>query len=326
MSAYKLDFDRIKAALDKLMQKYTVIAPVMNGDKLDYAEVTDAGDVILDNQLPYKSPKEVVFPRVEKVMRFLEGRVEEVQEVKPVLLVGAKPCDVAAMKVLDEVFTGDKGRFKDMFYLNRRKSLTVVGLGCTDYKKGCFCSERGIDLRFTADCDGFLNITEDGFIYEPLTENGEGLFEGEKTEPVKRDEKPAEELKLNAKESDVFTTMPWEAYTEGCIGCGTCTYLCPTCHCFNLKDTEVKGVATRTRIWDSCMYPKFTLHAGGHNPRTKKYERFRQRVLHKYLYIPENYGCTACTGCGRCIRSCPGGLNIMNTVADIKKRLEEAKK
>ncbi len=130
--------------------------------------------MILDNQLPYKSPKEGGFPESRKGDAFLIRKSREVQEVKPVLLVGAKPCDVAAMKVLDEVFTGDKGRFKDMFYLNRRKSLTVVGLGCTDYKKGCFCSERGIDLRFTADCDGFLNITEDGFIYEPLTENGEG--------------------------------------------------------------------------------------------------------------------------------------------------------
>jgi ferredoxin len=321
-----MDMDRIRDALSKLMEKYTVIAPVMTGDKLDYAEVTDVNGVILDNQLPYKSPKEIVFPRVEKVMQFLDGRVEEAQDIKPVLLVGAKPCDIGAMKVFDEIFTSEKGRFQDTFYINRRNMLTVIGLGCTDYKTGCFCNLRGTDLTFSPDCDGFLNIDGDGFIYEPLTEKGEGLFTGTETAPLKRKEKPEETLTIQATEAEVFTTMPWETYAEGCIGCGTCTYLCPTCHCFNLRDAEDKGVVTRTRVWDSCMYPKFTLHAGGHNPRTKKPERFRQRVLHKYLYIPENYGYTACTGCGRCIRSCPGGLNIMKSVADIQKRLEEGKK
>lgn len=326
MSAYKMDMTQAKDALAELMGKYTVIAPVMKDHKLDYAEVCDVNDIVLDSRLPYKSPKEVVFPRVENVMRFLADRVEETQEVKPILLVGAKPCDTAAMRVFDEVFTSDRGRFKDSFYLNRRDCLTVIGMGCLEKKSGCFCEERGTDPAFSSDCDGFLHPVEGGFVYEPLTEKGASLFPGTETEPVGHGKRPEEKLVVNATEADVFTAMPWEAYTEGCIGCGTCTYLCPTCHCFNLRDAEEKGVVTRTRVWDSCMYPRFTLHAGGHNPRTKKFERFRQRVLHKYLYIPENYGYTACTGCGRCIRSCPGGLNIRNTVTDIRKRLEEAKK
>ncbi|NLL39000.1 MAG: hypothetical protein GX254_05395 [Clostridiales bacterium] len=325
MSAYKLTLDQARAALAKLMEKYTVIAPVMNDNRLDYAEVTDARDVILDDRLPYKSPKETVFPRVENVIRFLEGRVEEAQDIKPILLIGAKPCDIAALNDLDGIFTSDKGKFKDSFYINRRNCLTVVGAGCTSKKTACFCDERGIDMTFSPECDGFLNFVDGDILYEPLTAKGDGLFTGSEAEPPKRDTKPEETLKIEAKEADVFATMPWESYVEGCIGCGTCTYLCPTCHCFNLRDAEDKGIVTRTRVWDSCMYPKFTLHASGHNPRTEKYQRFRQRVLHKYLYIPENYGFTACSGCGRCIRSCPGGLNIRDTVSDIMERLEEAK-
>ncbi|HWQ79963.1 MAG TPA: 4Fe-4S dicluster domain-containing protein [Anaerovoracaceae bacterium] len=326
MSAYKMDMAQAKAALAELMEKYTVIAPVMADGKLDYAEISDVNDVVLDDRLPYKSPKEVVFPRVENVIRFLEDRVEEAQNIKPVLLVGVKPCDAAAMRVFDEVFTGDKGRFKDSFYINRRNCLTVVGMGCLEKKPGCFCDERGTDLTFSPDCDGFLDLVDGGLVYEPLAEKGAELFTGTEAEPVKHGGRQPEKLVVKAGEADVFTAMPWEAYAEGCIGCGTCTYICPTCHCFNLRDAENKGVVTRTRVWDSCMYPRFTLHAGGHNPRTKKFERFRQRVLHKYLYIPENYGYTACSGCGRCIRSCPGGLNIRNTVSDIMKRLEETKK
>jgi ferredoxin len=262
--------------------------------------------------------------------------VEEAQVIKPVLLVGAKPCDVAAMNVLDEVFTGEQGRFKDSFYNNRREFLTIVGMNCREKKAGCFCEERGLNPAFSVDCDGFLTLQHDGAVYKPLTEKGIDLFSGTAaalsnpvspgTEPASHGAEPAshgaESLVLNTTEGEVFNAMPWEKYAEGCIGCGTCTFICPTCHCFNLRDSEKNGIVTRTRVWDSCMYPKFTLHAGGHNPRTKKYERFRQRVLHKYLYIPENYGCIACTGCGRCIRSCPGGLNIRNTVADIRSRLE----
>ncbi|MDF2655543.1 MAG: 4Fe-4S ferredoxin iron-sulfur binding domain protein [Bacillota bacterium] len=315
--------NQVRDALEDVLQKFTVVAPVMADNKLVYDEVNDVSDIVLNDALPYKSPKDVVFPRVEDVMRFLENRVEEAQVIKPVLLVGAKPCDLAAMKVLDEVFTGEQGRYKDSFYSNRRDFLIIVGMNCREKKSGCFCEERGINPAFSQDCDGFLTLQDDGAVYEPLTEKGADLFSGA-TAASENSVSPGEEtLVLNTSEAEVFTAMPWEKYAEGCIGCGTCTFICPTCHCFNLRDSEKKGIVTRTRVWDSCMYPKFTLHAGGHNPRTRKYERFRQRVLHKYLYIPENYGCTACTGCGRCIRSCPGGLNIRNTVLDIQRRLAE---
>lgn len=326
MSAYKMDMVQFKAALTELMKQYTVVAPAMEDNRLVYAEIRDVSHIVLDNQLPYKSPKEVVFPRIEHMMRFLEDKVEDAQEIKPVLLIGAKPCDVAAMKIFDEIFTGDRGKFKDSFYKNRRNCLTVIGMACQEKKPGCFCDERGTDLWFSPDCDGFLNLADGGLVYEPLTEKGAGLFPGIEAEPVRPGGGLEEILVIQAEEADVFITMPWETYTEGCIGCGTCTYICPTCHCFNLRDAEQKGTVTRTRVWDSCMYPNFTLHAGGHNPRTRKYERFRQRVLHKYLYILKNYGYTACTGCGRCIRSCPGGLNIRNTVSDISKRLKEVQK
>jgi ferredoxin len=298
----------------------------MTGGKPDYAEVVCADDIVLDDRLPYKSPKEVVFPGIENIMCFLEDRVEDAQALRPTLLVGAKPCDVAAMRVLDELFIGDKGRFKDSFYGAKRNCLTIVGMACAEKKKGCFCDERGTDPAFSPDCDGFLTPTEDGLLYEALTEKGEGLFAGIETEPARRGDRRPERLAVNAAEAEVFETMPWERYAKGCIGCGSCTYICPTCHCFNLRDATYKGVVTRTRVWDSCMFPRFTLHAGGHNPRTQKYERFRQRVLHKYLYIPENYGYIACTGCGRCVRACPGGLNIRNAVFDIMERLSETKK
>ncbi|GHU67340.1 heterodisulfide reductase subunit A [Clostridia bacterium] len=326
MSAYKLDLTGLRANVTALLEKYTLIAPARIDGKLDYLEITDAEQIVLTNELPYKSPKDVVLPRVERLIRFADGTAAEAQEIKPILLLGVKPCDAQALRVLDEVFAGDRGRFKDNFYINRRTALTIIGAGCTEAKPGCFCFARGIDKAFSSECDGFLHFDEDGFVFEPLSDKGAGLFFGTETAAPMRTQKPEENLALHCGEDEVFSVMPWDIYAEGCIGCGTCTYICPTCHCFVLRDAEDKGSVDRTRVWDSCMYPNFTLHAGGHNPRAQKKDRYRQRVLHKYLYIPENYGMVSCTGCGRCIRSCPGGINIMNTVYDIKERLEDSRK
>ncbi|MGI6669754.1 MAG: 4Fe-4S dicluster domain-containing protein [Acetivibrionales bacterium] len=130
-------------------------------------------------------------------------------------------------------------------------------------------------------------------------------------------------LQLDMDENVLFNYDIWEKVSETCLGCGTCTYICPTCHCFGFRDTAVKGEASRYRYWDSCMYPKFTLHASGHNPRPTRKERFRQRVMHKYVYIKKNFGLTACTGCGRCIRSCPAGINIRSVVKSIMQEVSK---
>jgi len=325
LSAFKTNLGAVKARLTELCASFDVYAPVMSADKLEYTIISSGDDAVFSDELPYKSPKEAAFPQFEDVMKFTGGEVRETEGGKPALVVFAKPCDVAAFSVLDAVFTGERGRFQDYYYGKRRESLVVIGMACESMKPGCFCDVRGIDMSSAAGCDGFFSKDADGsLIYEALTQKGEGVFTGDSHVTATDDGSRAADavLTIDAEESDVFEKMPWADYALGCLGCGICTYICPTCHCFALRDAEEHGDITRTRVWDSCMYPNFTLHASGHNPRGGKAERFRQRVLHKYLYIPENFGTTACTGCGRCVRSCPGGLNIRRTVEDIKGRLE----
>ena len=115
--------------------------------------------------------------------------------------------------------------------------------------------------------------------------------------------------------SSATSTSPlWDKLAQACIGCGACTYLCPSCHCFDIND-EVTGksplTGARVRTWDNCQFPDFTMHSSGHNPREDTGARLRQRICHKLLYFVENHKMQQCTGCGRCITHCPVGIDIV---------------
>ena len=115
-----------------------------------------------------------------------------------------------------------------------------------------------------------------------------------------------------------FDNPLWETIHEKCLGCGVCTFLCPTCHCFDILDEGDSTQGERIRIWDSCMFPLFTLHASGANPRPGGKERMRQRVMHKFSYFLDNHEQPSCTGCGRCIRFCPVNLDIREVLGAIQ--------
>ncbi|MCL1808368.1 MAG: 4Fe-4S dicluster domain-containing protein [Clostridiales bacterium] len=313
---------RLAAAEDVLL-----LAPVWNGKVLDFVTVTDAEKIVISDDIPYKSPKEAFMPQTENLMTFLEGDVLESEYDKKTVVFGAKPCDAEALRVLHAVLTD--GKFQDPFFMRRFESSVLIAVGCANEKPGCFCAERGFDRTFSDFSDIMLHEDEGGSGYTVtcLSDKGRGLLSGfDETKGIEAAERTAEtpaagikklELDKNIEDRELFDIIDWEKATEICQGCGMCTFICPSCHCFDFKDVSGFNETKRYRCWDSCMYPQFTLHASGHNPRASVKERFRQRVLHKYLYINKIFGYTACTGCGRCIRSCPAGMNIKKVVESI---------
>ena len=319
MKCVRLSETELRRQITGLMRDFDVVAPAYVDGVKDYVLLTDADELALDDELPYKSPKDAVFPRTEKMFTIDEnGVVRQPEAVKRTLLFAAPPCDVAALRILDAVFTGGKARFKDAYYDKRRSSLVTVGKACDSKKRGCFCDERGIDREYAQDCDAFIKKTGDGWLMQAQTAEGEALFNGEPAEPMKTGSVQEVTLELKTDENALFDAIDWGLFTTTCQGCGVCTFVCPTCHCFELRDSMENGAMTRSRVWDSCMFPRFTLHASGHNPRAGRPERFRQRVLHKFVYMRENFGVTACVGCGRCIRECPGGVSIKKAVMALK--------
>jgi ferredoxin len=107
----------------------------------------------------------------------------------------------------------------------------------------------------------------------------------------------------------------WEAVHFSCVNCGICTYLCPTCWCFDIQDETHGRAGHRIRNWDACMFPLFTLHASGHNPRGQKIDRVRQRFMHKLKYYVDTYkNGVACVGCGRCVQHCPVNIDIREVI------------
>jgi len=115
-------------------------------------------------------------------------------------------------------------------------------------------------------------------------------------------------LKKSLDES--FDDPRWQTLTAKCLGCGACSFICPSCHCFDIVDGEEDGVTVRSRIWDTCQFKAFTKQASGHDPRPTGADRFRHRMMHKFSYCIDSYGMPGCVGCGRCVEACPVNLDI----------------
>jgi len=257
------------------------------------------------------------------------------------VLFGARACDAKALDVLDSLFNRDDGSaYEDPGYRARRAGLTVITLACTSCDDACFCSSFENGAAEKAGSDLIFYPVETGFLVEAVTARGEQilsggegtvaterLFEESGLQPPALAETARVEgiAELESLLPAIFADLEfWERSTAQCISCGFCTYSCPTCHCFNIHD-EMRGdrEGERLRSWDACMFHIYTQEASGHNPRPTAAHRYRNRINHKFSYFPENQGQILCTGCGRCIRGCPAGLDIREVMAAALARARE---
>jgi ferredoxin len=173
------------------------------------------------------------------------------------------------------------------------------------------------DLLFKAQTGRGVDLLR--FLGDELAEaTPAALEESEERLRIAADQLPHVKTEDSARRlRDAFDSPVWDSAGRKCLGCGTCSFLCPTCHCFDITDEVRGGEGRRVRSWDSCAYPLFTLHGSGHNPRPTPKERWRQRVMHKFRYAVENFGVSFCVGCGRCVRNCPVSMDLRMALKEV---------
>lgn len=321
--------------IERLMAGYRVFAPVKKGRYHEFAALNGVQGADLGFRNTRLSPKALFHPHAERMFDYSLNKEnpdagilkETPQDFSPRIILGIRPCDARALGLDDANF--DTETIKDPWWLQKREATTLIGLACDTPCSTCFCTSMGSGPFDTAGLDILLTDTGEGYAARILTAKGEkalGSVPGlEEASPGIQDQ--VEQLRKNAENSignpfdqaliaqrdmlELFNSELWDEVSFACINCGTCTFVCPTCWCFDIQDEVCGDQGCRLRLWDSCMFPLFTLHGSGHNPRSKKVQRVRQRFMHKLKYYQDKYHHgSACVGCGRCVQACPVNIDI----------------
>ena len=297
-------------------QGYPVLAPVRKGGIVEIEPVQSLDSVAFDVLLSTQSAKKAAFPKVEKVLEYTLDKSgvrqfpADPDACRETILFGVRPCDASGFKSLDAIF-GEAP--SDQFYLKKKEKTTIISFSCPAADEYCFCTSVGGGPGNTSGSDlQFTGIGKDEILVEILTEKGRktaALFQ----DLLSSTADPIDKNKFLADVQVVFdlggvvekTTASfekaelWLGQSLRCIGCGICAFVCPACACFDFQDEQNTKKGVRLRLWDSCGFSLFTLHTSGHNPREVQSQRWRQRIMHKFSYMPEQLKVVGCEGCGR---------------------------
>ena len=327
----KIAMASLNALFAKIAADKKLYLPIEKAGKVDFYEWSEGENVRLDALKTVKSAKDVFFPQVENLLKFrVEGKSIEINQAPlcedDFVIFGVRGCDAKSFEILDRVFLVDP---RDEFYASRRAHGIVVTLACGEPEESCFCTNFGVNpANPGGDVTAWI-VGEEMFL-QANSEKGEKLIAelDEADAKAAQDEQArisaiVERLPLNGLNlegfdgehlMEKFNDPKWEGLSRACLGCGTCTFVCPTCQCYDIRDFDNGKSVTRYRCWDSCMYSDFTLMAA-ENSRHTQLQRYRQRFMHKLVYFPaNNEGVYSCVGCGRCVEKCPQGLNIVRVI------------
>ncbi len=327
--------DSLEKLFDILKQNSkTIYAPFTRNGKITFKSAENFAAISTGYIQSTESSKDIAFPRAEKLLDYSRNKEGmsvkgiELRDIPEVIVWGVRPCDAVGVGELSAIFNWD---YRDEIYNNRLSKVIVFGFSCSKADDYCFCTSVGGNPGNTNGSDIlFTRMGEDGdYLAEVITEKGQtvvsmapALFE--KSGPLEKERFVAEvPVRFNHEEireklDSFFESREWIDQSLRCLGCGACAYVCPTCACFDIQDEAHGNKGSRVRCWDSCGFSHFTLHTSGHNPRDVQSQRWRQRIMHKFSYMPERLSVYGCTGCGRCSRACPADINILENLISIQ--------
>ncbi len=283
------------------------------------------------------SYKEFLFTKTEPVFYFRNNKdnfnlIEpkpEINENSKIVFLGAKPCDSRSIEIMSKVFNWD---YKDKFFNQRAVQSIVIGTACNYQDEFCFCTSVGLSPVSEKGSDIFLVPLDDkNFAVKIISKKGkefltpylnlladENISLDKILSGIKAPEKKFDTAKVKEWVTNNFEHKIFDDAGATCLSCGQCAFACPVCHCFDIVDEECDYTCgRRMKNWDACQFGLFTLHGSGHNPRETHGKRYRQRVAHKFKYYHDKFDEILCTGCGRCSRGCPAGIDIACVVTNI---------
>lgn len=331
----KISADKLNDLFDAISAKQTLYIPVdREAGSAEYKKY-ESGIEMSRGLNTVRSAKDFFFPQTENLADFkMNGKNIEVidirEESEDFVIFGVRACDARSFTILDKVFLAEP---VDSYYKNRRDHGTVVTMACTRPAETCFCTTFGIDPTAP---EGDAAVFSDGenYFFKANNEKGQAFIDSISDMLQDGDTEKLEKIQENTREimkklplanlstdsfggerlMEHFSSEKWAELSESCLGCGTCTFVCPTCQCYDIRDFDTGNGIKRFRCWDSCMYSDFTKMAHG-NSRNSQLERFRQRFMHKLVYFPaNNNGEFGCVGCGRCLSKCPISMNIVKVM------------
>ncbi len=322
--------EQLNAWLDDLAATRVVIAPRDVAGVILYHRVARSDEINWGISRPVLSVKEVLFPPTERLMtiqkkgqavHLSENILDETQ-----IVFGVRPCEARGARLLDALFIDTLP--VDPYYARRREKTVLIGLACREMGPTCFCNSVGGAPDEAGDVDMMLYEFHDGYVVEVVTDKGDSLIANLHLPEYDQDphigtfdQQPGIKNTGLSTWLGRFNDEYWQRISERCLSCRACAYVCPTCHCFAVRDEMTdSGEFERIRCWDSCEGENYRRVAGGHRARPEKSERLRNRFFCKFYYFPEQTGLgniSACTGCGRCIDVCPVGVDIIEVLQDL---------
>lgn len=312
--------------------KIRVVVPMERNGRIIFDELADGSELSLPTGYIKSdlSPKQFLFPPTEPLFRFqFKHEDVELEETEPhapkTALLFIRPCDAAGIIALSKVFFDDP---VDPYFASRFDNTILIALACDERTPSCFCTAAGYSPYWSDDVDVLVCDVDDAYLLWIFTDKGEQavgaapeLFSEAEESHIEESNKKRASIEANLppyaelvgiaeKLIANFESGLWERLCRRCLSCGACTYVCPSCSCFDVADEDNPYGGCRYRNWDGCCFAMFTMHASGHNPRPTQMHRYRQRTMHKFSYFPLRYGMNMCVGCGRCIDVCPVGMDI----------------
>lgn len=322
----KTDIEDFSEFLISLSEEYDIFLPDSKGIISEYIR---GADLYLEKVPSWYSSKEFLLPPRENGIK---------KEKRKKIIIGLHQCDLKAFEIIEKVFLNKKDSGTDYAVRSRFDNVVLISVDCSIPAESCFCTALGIK-PYGGGCLSDINLTvlDNEIHIEPISKNGKKLLKKLKTYGVnERDnkkrlnlhdtarrciEKNYEQKIKNLGYSNINQdTASWKKESENCIQCGGCNFCCPTCYCHIYDEMLIRGKSSKVRQWDSCQYPGFTYMADEKTGRKELWQRFAYRYICKFELMYNEFGIFGCTGCGRCIKTCPGEIDIRHVYETVMEK------